>query len=343
MKKYYVGLKNKMWMITETKDSYTFASVLEGQKTNQIAFDPQDTGRVYVATDNGLYKSEDGGESFTQADEGLASQKVTAVAVHPTKRVKGKSIVFAGTEPSHLYYSADYGNTWTEFKGMQELPSKRHWAFPPRPETHFVRWIAPSVADEDFIGVSIEAGAVVYTNNYGKTWNDRTENGPIDVHTLLKHPDAPARLYAANGDGSANSKKAYAESHDGGQSWLYMSEGVEEHPYLYHLALHPNHPDYRLVSASKSAARAHRDPRYSTIYRKIGDEPWVEVAEGLPRTDAYTHHLANDPSDVDAFYALNNFGIYRMETEEEVWRAVDMPWPDDGLDERPYFFAVREE
>ena len=110
-----------------------------------------------------------------------------------------------------------------------------------------------------------------------------------------------------------------------------------------HLILHPNHPDYRLASGSENASKAHRDSRYSTLYRKIGDESWVELGEGLPKVDAYTHHLANDPKDVDAFYVLNNFGIYRMETADEVWREVAISWPNGELGERPYFFAVREE
>ncbi len=343
MEKFYIGLKDKVWIIRKIDSSYTFTSVLEGQKANQIAFDPQDKKRIYIATDHGLYKSEDGGETWARADKGISHSKVTAVAVHPSRRVQKRAVVIAGTEPSHLFYSVDYGKSWAEYKGVQELPSKRHWSFPPRPETHYVRWIAPGIEDKDFIGVSIEAGAVIYTNNHGKTWNDRIEEGPIDTHTLLKHPDAPARLYAANGDGSSNPHKAYAESHDGGQSWRYMSEGLEEHPYLYNMILHPNHPDYRLVSASKNAAQAHRSPRYSAIYQKIGDEPWTELAGGLPRADAYTHHLANDPKNVDAFYALNNFGIYRLETGEEVWEKLEVSWPNGGLGGRPYFFAVREE
>lgn len=341
MKKFYIGLKNQLMIIEETTNGYAFKTRLEGQKTNRLALDPRNEDHLYVATDEGLWKSEDGGEDWIRADDGIQFDRVTAVAVHPKKTKNGKSIVYAGTEPSKLYYSEDEAKTWTEFTGVQELPSKPTWAFPPRPETHFVRWITPSFTDENYIGVSIEAGAVIYTNNHGKTWADRAEDGPVDVHTLLKHPDAPARLYAANGDGSSNPRKAYAESRDGGQSWEYLSEGLEENPYLYNMVLHPNDPDVQFVSGSKNAGRAHRESRYSTVYRKRGTEKWKELAEGLPREDAYTHHLANDPKDVDAFYALNNFGIYHLGAEGKRWEKVNMNWPDDALGERPYFFVVR--
>lgn len=342
MKKFYIGLKDKFMTIKETANGYKFTTHLEGLKANRLAIDPRNEARLYVATDEGLWKTEDSGENWARADDGITSKKVTAVAIHPNKQVNGNAIVYAGTEPSMLYYSEDNGASWTEFKGIQDMPSKEAWAFPPRPETHFVRWITPSFSEEDFLAISIEAGAVLYTNDHGKTWNDRPEKSPIDVHTLLKHPDAPARIYAANGDGSSTPHKAYAESSDGGQTWAYMSEGLEEHPYLYNLILHPNNPNERLVSASKNAGRAHRDPRYSTIYQKIGDAPWTEMAEGLPREDAYTHHLANDPTNVDAYYALNNFGLYYLGAEETKWEEIEMDWVGGQLGERPYFFVVRE-
>ncbi len=341
MKTFYMGMKDQFLVIDETKEGYTFTTYLEGMKANRLAIDPQNEKRMYVATDKGLWRTEDAGEKWTQADKGIKKSNITAVAIHPKRRVNGNSVVYVGTEPSALYYSEDNGKSWTEFSGIQELPSKSEWSFPPRPETHYVRWITPNYTDENYIAVSIEAGAVIHTTDHGKTWNDRTAEGPIDVHTLLNHPDVPARLYAANGDGSSNPKKAFAESEDGGQSWEYMSEGLEEHPYLYNMILRPNNPEKLFVSASKSAAKAHRSPRYSTVYRKYGGEAWEETAEGLPREGAYTHHLANDPNDVNGFYALNNFGIYWLGVEETTWEKVDLAWPEEYKEERPYFFVVK--
>jgi len=342
MKRFYIGMKDKLLTIAETEAGYDFSTALENLKVNRLAFDPQDERRIYAATDEGLWKTEDNGQNWEQTDDGITSEKITAVAVNPTKQVDGNTVVYAGTEPSHLYYSKDNGKTWTEFKGIQELPSKNDWAFPPRPETHFVRWITPSYSDENYIGVSIEAGAIIYTNDHGKTWNDRPEDSPVDAHTLLEHPDAPTRLYAANGDGTSNRRKAYAESYNGGQSWEFMSQGLEEHPYLYNMVLHPNDPDQRWVSASKSASKSHSSPKYSTIYRKYGQEDWMEIADGLPREEAYSHQLANDPNDIDGIYALNNFGLYRINAKDDHWQEVEIDWPEEYLGERPYDFVVKE-
>lgn len=342
MKKFYIGMKNKLLIIQETEQGYDYSIHLKDLKANRLAIDPQNEDHQYVATDDGLWQTWDGGETWEQTDTGITSKKITAVAINPTRRVNGNTVVYAGTEPSALYYSEDNGQTWTEFIGIQELPSKRDWAFPPRPETHFVRWITPSHGEKDFIAVSIEAGAVIHTNDHGKTWNDRAEGSPIDVHTLLKHPETPGRLYAANGDGSSNSKKGYAESQDGGQNWRYLGEGLGEYGYLYNMILHPNNPEERLVSATKSARTAHNTSGYATVFQKIGDELWTEIADGLPTEGTYTHHFANDPQDVDAYYAFNNKGLFWLGPSASKWEKIDISWPEEYLEERPYFFVARE-
>lgn len=355
MRKFFVGLKDKLLMIVQTEDGFDIKEHLLEKQPTSLAFDPNNKQRIYCGTkENGLWKTENGGESWERIGrpspfsskidmgDGITSSRITALAVDVEKKVDGNAVVYVGTEPSMLYFSTDLGRSWKEFETMQHVPSKDSWAFPPRPNTHFVRWITPSYHNDKHLAISIEAGAVLNTYDRGNTFVDRPKNSPIDVHTLLAHPDAPERLYAANGDGASNVEYAYAESHDAGVSWQYMSDGVEEHPYLYNMVIHPNDPDIRYVSASKNARSAHGTNRYSTIYKKIEDEPWVELAEGLPREDAYIHHLSDDPNQPGAFYAMNNFGIYHLSNESIEWKKLDLDWTKYG-NQRAYCFRVREE
>jgi hypothetical protein len=342
MRIFYIGLKNGLLMIQETVNGFDVSRHLREMKLNRLAIDPKDEMRLFAATDHGLWRSEDRGASWERIDKDFKTSNITAVAVSPHLNRAGRQTIYAGTEPSHLYFSDDNGVNWTEFINFQRLPSKKEWAFPPRPETHYVRWLTSSANNPDYLAVAIEAGAVVFTKDHGATWHDRAEVGPIDVHTLLMHPKASNRLYAANGGWVSNKgRESYAESSDGGESWEFMSEGLEEQPYLYHLTLHPTEPDYRLASASQSARKAHRQPAYSTVYRKVGQEPWQEFADGLPREGAFSHHLAQDPNDVDSFYVMNNFGIYHLGAEETTWKKLDMDWPEELKNMRAYFFVVR--
>lgn len=344
MRTFFVGLADKLVIIKEETERYSAKAHLTGKKINQLAVDPQNEKQIYAATgDHGLWRTQNGGEHWKRVGENsvLASENITAVVVSPIRRVDGESVVYVGTEPSRLFYSKDAGESWIEFTGIQELPSKANWRFPPRPETHYVRWITPSYSNKEHLALSIEAGAVLHTNDHGQTWQDRANGSPIDVHTLLSHPKKPGYLYAANGDGGSNPQKAYAESPDGGQTWDYKSNGIEEHPYLYNMVLNSNEPEECLVSASKNASQAHRKPRYSTVYRKIKEKAWTEIAEGLPRAGAYTHHLAEDPSTAGAYYAMNNYGIYYLPFGKDHWEKLKIETNLNMFGQRAYSFIVQ--
>src|SRR5213594_3487797 len=81
-----------------------------------------------------------------------------------------------------------YCGTWGELPGLRSLPSARTWSFPPRPDTHHVRWIEPDPAVSGRVFVAIEAGALVRTLDGGQTWMDRVRGGPYDTHTAATHP-----------------------------------------------------------------------------------------------------------------------------------------------------------
>ena len=113
---------------------------------------------------------------------------------------------------------------------------------PPRPWTHHVRWIEPDVNNKEYIFVAIEAGALIKSVDGGKSWIDKAKDGPYDTHTLRTHKKVPQRLYSAAGDG-------YFESRDYGNTWYRLNKGLENHTYLYSVAVNSDNPYNIIVSA----------------------------------------------------------------------------------------------
>ena len=104
--------------------------------------------------------------------------------------MNGYGVVYVGTEPSALFRSENGGETWTELKNMKSLLSSYTWAFPPRPFTHHVRWITVDPNNPNTIHVSIEAGAVIQSNDKGHTWIDKNSvllSMLINYLCTLKH------------------------------------------------------------------------------------------------------------------------------------------------------------
>lgn len=299
---------------------------LTGKDCQCLAADPHRDGRLYCGTfQEGLWFSDDAGASWRPSPTALDHPAVMSVAVSPLETDGKHGVVWAGTEPSALYRSEDGGDTWQECSALQDLPSKPSWSFPPRPWTHHVRWVEPDANDADRIFAGIELGGVMRSLDRGKTWEDRKPGSQHDCHTLRTHPLAPGAVYEAAGGG-------FAESHDGGDTWSGMDEGLRHH-YLWGLAADPANPDILVLSASPGARAAHDDQQaQAQLHRRAGDGPWQPLQEGLPSPDgtrAYT--LATNRIEPGTFYAATRQNIFRSVDAGLTWRQLDVAWPDNTV------------
>ncbi len=231
-----------------------------------LAADPLVPGRVWCCTKGaGVFRSDDAGSTWSPA--GLAGERLMVVAPSPARR----DLLWAGVEMSAVWRSDDAGAGWQRSADLEGLASSDTWAFPPRPDTHHVRWVLCHPTDADRLWVAVEAGALVSTRDGGRSWNDRAADGPYDTHEAALHPDAPDVLRIAAGDG-------YYESFDGGATWSSPMDGLEV-GYLRSVAVDPGDPDVVLVTAATHAhaayAAGHSDGR---VYRREGEGKWQRVA-----------------------------------------------------------------
>ncbi len=291
---------------------------LPGVQPVSLAVDPGPSGRIFCATYNrGLWCSEDHGTTWVPVGTpgiyyrppipgAIEERAITCVSIDPSAGKHGQHVVWVGTEPARLYRSDDAGRTFSSVTEWAGLPSRRNWSFPPRPGSCHVRWISHGSRGE--LNVSIEFGAVLHSQDEGRTFADRLPSSPLDAHVLLTHPAAPGRLYAALGDGIMEKGHSWAESEDGGASWTYGSEGLEEMPYLYGLAVNPADPDDIRVAASPNPTTAHQSGP-SSIFRNVKGR-WVEDADGYPTRDSLVPVLAADPAAPGRWLALSNLGLF---------------------------------
>jgi len=81
-----------------------------------LAIDPTNANVIYVGTGwrasngNGVYKSTDGGETWSPANRGMIDYGITALAVHPSD----SQVVYAGGANGELFKSTDAGENWTD-------------------------------------------------------------------------------------------------------------------------------------------------------------------------------------------------------------------------------------
>jgi hypothetical protein len=231
-------------------------------------------------------------------------------------------LVWAGTEPSALWHTAGAGGRWEPRLGLTDLPSSGDWAFPPRPETHHVRWIAVHPDRPEHLWLAIEAGALVRTPDGGESWLDRVPRGPWDTHELAIHPDRPDHLRIAAGDG-------YFESSDGGESWASPEAGMEV-GYLRSVAIDPGNPDVVVVSgasgprtayvAGRSDGRLFR--REATLEGGGPEGRWERIAEGWPDPPSTIAPLLLTGRVAGELWGGDERGVHRSLDGGRSWTSV---------------------
>jgi photosystem II stability/assembly factor-like uncharacterized protein len=295
---------------------------LEGRGVMCVAVDPHDPDRVFVGTfDRGIYRTRDGGEVWESVGSGMADARVLSVAISPCDQVAGRSVIYAGTEPSVLYRSEDDGVTWEPMPALAELPSAPTWSYPPRPWTHHVRWIGLHPTDPRTLYAGIELGGVMVTRDGGATWEDRKPGSQYDAHAIATHSAAPDRVYEAAGGG-------VAVSADAGATWRAADAGMDRH-YTWGLAVDAADPDLWYVSASHGAQTAHRHngDAQAVLCRKRGEAPWEALGgdgSGLERQLPYMPYALVAPRGrPNALIAgMQNGDLMLSDDAGETWRTL---------------------
>jgi photosystem II stability/assembly factor-like uncharacterized protein len=283
---------------------------LEGRRPTGLSGDPWVRARAWCCTDRGgLLRSDDAGATWFPS--GLEGERLMTVAATPARR----DLVWAGAEPSAVWRSDDAGSTWRRTADLESLPSSSEWSFPPRPETHHVRWIGCHPADPDRLWIAVEAGALVRTDDGGRTWADRVPGGPWDTHELAVHPAAPEVLRVAAGDG-------YFESRDGGRAWASPMDGLEV-GYLRSVAIDPGDPEVVLVSASTGPRSAYVAGRSDgRLYRRKGGGPWLRVTRGWPDPARTIAPLLIAGGQSGELWAADERGVHRSDDGGVRWSRV---------------------
>jgi hypothetical protein len=321
MSKLYFATDDALAVVTVGEGDPGLDLQLVGNSIGCVAVDPLAPELVYCGTFGaGLWRSEDSGANWRRVERGIGHSKVQSVAVSRVERVQGRGVVYAGTEPSAVFRSEDGGDTWQECGGLTKLRSSNEWSFPPRPETHHVRWIEPDRHEVGRLFVAIEAGALVRSPDAGVTWRDRTADGPRDTHQLWIHAAAPGRLYSAAGDG-------YFESRDGGESWEKFEKGLR-HRYVWSIAVDAADPDTIILSSADTPRHSHYQPAESHLYRRAGGSDWREIRDGLPEPGGrHTAVLGAHPDKAGTFFAAWENDVFRSTDGGVSWHPLGLHWP----------------
>jgi len=297
---------------------------------------PTDKDVWYVGTGSGgLWKTTDGGTTFTPLFDDQSATSIGDVTVHP----KNPDILWVGTGEGNprnsatggngVYKSADGGETWTHF-GLENTRSiHRLLVHPENPD------VAYAGAQGATWGYNEERG-VYKTTDGGETWeNILYVDEKTGVADMVMDPENPNKLFVAmwqyrrwpwffrsGGPGSG----LYV-THSGGENWTELNHenGLPKDTLgRIGLAIAPSNPDrvYAYVEKDDNALFRSDD----------GGQNWREINDNAAIGDRpfYYADLRVDPQNPDRVYSLHSTITYSTDGGEsfETLASYDRIHPD---------------
>jgi len=276
----------------------------------------------------GMFRSSDGGATWTPANQGLTAPALRTIIADPTRQ----DAVLCGTEPGRGFRSVDHGRSWQEMTGIAALPNSDEWYLPYSPRAGALRNFyappAPRGHPPDRLFASIEVGGALRSSDGGATWTlldlYASDIQDDDIHYVTGHPDKPDEVWLALGWAALKNRPhvdraklgGVARSDDGGQTWTKMIDG----DYTRAVIVPPAQPNLVLAAPAKRVGGQGR-----IVVSADGGETWEPAGDGIeePMTDMVEVFLAAPDGSIWAICAGGR--LLRAEPGEWRWRPALAP------------------
>ena len=191
-----------------------------------ITIHPQRSEVVYVATQDGPYRSDDHGDHWEKVavpDHGLP---MWSLLFHPAD----PQIMFAGYESAEIYRSDDAGESWCQLPVSVRFPDV---TMPPQGiPAKRVLMMSGSVADRDELYASLEVGGLLRSLDGGEHWQNLSHGQYLTDDTVDMHGVLASRL--SPGTVTAICRVGMFRSTDRGDHWQRVPiEPLNDHGTTY--------------------------------------------------------------------------------------------------------------
>jgi photosystem II stability/assembly factor-like uncharacterized protein len=268
-----------------------------------LAVHPGEPRIIYLGTEQGLYLSKDGAETWERVAAPLDGMQIWSLLLRP----HDPGFIVAGTCPSRLFVSRDGGRAWTEpnVRMRQECPRIIYTrvttltADPTEPATIWAgveidglyrsrdagqSWQPVgrglSSADIHALAMVVEDGRkrlVATTNNDvnvstddGATWTPCGLGPKMPwpyFRALTTLPGNPGVLLLGNGDAPPGRVGTMLRSTDAGRTWNRCALPVDANSTIWNFASHPADP--QLVYASSVSGELYRSTDAGRTWEKL--------------------------------------------------------------------------
>jgi len=263
-----------------------------------IQLHPKNPDIIYVATNDYIYKSRDGGRTWANLSKGMSHSRVIAMAVDPVY----PATVYAGTKGDAVYKSYDGGQRWASMRsGLDDVTISsvvNQFVFDPFDNNHI------------FLATTM---GIFETKSGGGNWMKRIEGMKevLMVVTLDMDPTRPAILYAGTSGG------VYKSINEGAH-WEKVNNGLVP-PEMVKTSRAMNVTSIRVDAFEPDTAYA---ATLAGLYKTTdGAKSWMRIGESL--SDQMIIAMILDRTKKGVIYITGRDGVHRSEDGGLTWKTLN--------------------
>ncbi|MDH5349164.1 MAG: hypothetical protein OEW13_14805, partial [Nitrospira sp.] len=263
-----------------------------------IQLHPKNPDIIYVATNDYIYKTRDGGRTWTNLSQGMSYSRVIAMAIDPTY----PATVYAGTKGDAVYKSHDGGQRWVSMRsGLDDATITsvvNQFIFDPNDAQHM------------FLATTM---GVFETKNGGEQWTKKMEGMKevLMVVTLTMDPTRPSILYAGTSGG-------VYKSIDQAGHWEKVNNGLVP-PGMLKTSRALNVTSILVDPYSPDTVYA---ATLSGLYKTTdAAQAWTRVGELL--ADQMIIAMVLDRTRQGVIYITGRDGVHRSEDGGATWKLIN--------------------
>ncbi len=279
-----------------------------GTHINQIAIDPKPPHTVYVATEEGVFKTSDDGATWIDFNKGLDTPQIRTIAITADGRL------LCGSLGYELYYYDDSNEKWMQMNAFGDFSGSQN----DRPIYQYTSLLFHPL-EPDVIHFGTSRAGIYKSVDGGQRWRESNVGWANDgALYLVFHPENPDIIYAGTYNGISRSM-------DGGAHWEKLNQGWPKEQWVFSIAFDPVDPNV-IYTCSKNGGASIESFHGTVMKSTDGGSSWFSIDNGL-NLDQEFYKILVDKNDPDTLYlATQKEGVFISRNGGDSW----LPW-NEGL------------